>query len=346
MPFPVSDGFDTYNGLGANTGLAARYALVDTANLSLVTGHSGSGQAVRITANPADPRLSVGFSGSPLNDFIFGFSVRFTVMPTADRIIPDAQPYSVPSNTTGGSGVGFDTDGSVWTYANGIKNRSAAGVIVLNAINYIEYVMKAADSGGVVEVWVNNVKVLDLAGDTRANDALAFASGMSFGRILAFSSDGTRDYDNAYIKEGLVRIGPQIIEYLQPNANVGIPGWTPLSGTNWGSVDDVPNDGGTTYVSASATNVLDLYDVIGLAGTPTSITFVKPLSVAQKLDGVSRTLMLPIKHGATQSDGAALGLPQAAYGYLSGTTHETNPDTGVAWTVGDIAGVQVGLKSQ
>ena len=139
---------------------------------------------------------------------------------------------------------------------------------------------------------------------------------------------------------------------LRPNAAGDSTLWTPNTGANYAAVDEVVNDGDTTYVSNPSTSSKDdLYnigtDALLDGATISQIElFVSAKNVLSGTSGSTPsdpTLYRLVKTGGTVYAGAGATIGSA---YADGSyVWATNPNTSAAWTKSDIDDLQVGIRS-
>lgn len=210
---------------------------------------------------------------------------------------------------------------------------TAVNVFTFNTYNYVECKVLFSATVGTVELRCNGVLVLTLTGlKTVAESANQFCSIVQLmGTSLA---SGTFLIDDVYVLDWATApntnfLGPLKLYTLPPTANAAVA-WTPLAGTNWSEVSEVPPDGDTSYNSSPNIGDVDQY-VYPLTGVPagSAILFVQH-ELDMKVDSGARSVDSVV-------NGAPAGLPTAlSSGYhIYPTPYDTNPATGVAWVIAD-----------
>ena len=134
------------------------------------------------------------------------------------------------------------------------------------------------------------------------------------------------------------------IQTLMPSADTAVADWTPNSGADhFNRVNENPADDDTSYLTGESGDV-DLFDLTNMANGPGhSIKGITVNSVIKRTDDSITTVKLPVKSGATTSDGSSLPVG-TSYGMVSRVL-ETDPNTSEAWTRAAIAAMQAGLKA-
>lgn len=116
-----------------------------------------------------------------------------------------------------------------------------------------------------------------------------------------------------------------------------------ITATNSGCVQELIEDGATTYVFDSTAGHFDLYDFADLATTPAAIVGVNVRSFGAKSDAGARSGTVRVKSGATSQDGATLALSTSFQNIPLWLP--TDPNTSAAWTAAAVNALQAGPKT-
>jgi hypothetical protein len=250
------------------------------------------------------------------------------------------------------SSIWYAPNTSTWTAYNGINNTllgTSIKSVGLSAYHWIEFHYKISTSVGIVEIWIDNIQIMNL---TAINTT--YYSNSTFSNII-IGGNGSNSvigyYDDLYILNtngtyNNTRLGDSRIETLLPNSdaspNTGIPS---VIGSHYAMVDSAQNNGGSTYVTLSNTsNQEELYKVNSLVSTPASVYGVKVLNLAEKssvTNTISATESIIVSNGVI-STGNVTNLT-SQYSTVVGI-FETDPNTGNVWTYGNVNIANVGIK--
>ncbi len=341
MTAVLIDGFDLYNGVGANTGLAAKWTITGTP--SMVSGRFG-GQAAKVNQSSNGVNITRPFPANYAS-FAVGFGFRLVTfagltgspypMCSFHDSIPTIQ-CGLRVTATGAIEANRYTSDSAGT----VLGTSSAGVIAANTWHYIECEVTISDASGVFKVYVDGVQVLNLTSVDTKNTANAYASSIKFGASANITQN--IDIDDLYVNDAATKLGERRVETLYPTSDVA-QGFARSSGAvNYSLVDEAQVNGDTDYVQGSTVGDVDTYGFGDLSGSPATIDAVQFTSFAVKTDATARSIALQIKSGATTSDGSNYALA-ASYTKIERLT-TVDPNTAAAWTAANVNAVQGGPK--
>jgi len=117
--------------------------------------------------------------------------------------------------------------------------------------------------------------------------------------------------------------------------------WTPNSGaTRFSRVNELREDGDTSYVSTTGVNNVDQYGVSALAVTPLSIVAVQSKMYVRMDDAGPHTAKSRLTSAGTTSDSANLSLT-TNYQWIW-QLYATDPHTSAAWSAANLNAVTIG----
>lgn len=337
------DGFDMYNGIGANTGIQAKWAATGGAPQTMVTGRFG-GQAVRY-AHPAvatgiDRAIPAGTS------FAFGCAIRIQTVPAGS---PTQKGHFAfwKNGLYSQCCIQIDTGGAISAYrqtgdtGGTLLGSSAAGLLTINVWYYLEVEVVISTTVGRITAYLNGVQVLNLTGQNTANGGVGTNADLFRLASINGGQAPTLDVDDLYVTNVATKLGERRVETLRPSADSSPLMWTPDTGTVHYSRVNATLAQSVTYVQGSAINDEDLYDLVNLSSSPGTVDCVQYSLFAQKTDANTRAIAVigDVSAVTQQSGNFNLATGVLKYEYLS----ETKPGGG-AWSAADVNNLKVGPK--
>lgn len=221
---------------------------------------------------------------------------------------------------------------------------TAAGSFPYNQWRLLEVHFKIDNAAGVITVRSDGIEVYTSSGDTYGslatvdNVIMDATYSVMFVDDLALN-DTTGGEDNSWCGDGYV-------EALLPDGNGDQSDFTGSDGNkvdNYLLVDEVPNDGDTSYVEDSVPGEFDLYTLANFDGTNKIVRRVWVESRARSTAAVGDQCKLIVKTGGSVYKSAGIGLP-ASYARQVGEDYRVNPNSGIAWTEADLDALQAGIE--
>lgn len=295
----------------------------------------------------ANPTEAYSWAGSGM--LTFGFAVKASSLATLDIF---AFGFGVKHATTNGYlYVAVEEDGSMTVRRNTALSM-ALGTALGSAVagtfpddggwHYVELHGSIHDSTGVAEVWLDGVKVIDVAA-TDTQQGIGVVSGFSPGINLS-SATGSPvvSVDDVYVASGLSAVlGPQVHEALVPTSSVESGGL----GSDGNSVDNF------LLVDSVSTDYVDITsgerDRYGLADR-TETGDVNAVTVRAVLERPDLGLIVAngfALSGATETDGPGLVLGGGKRVVAVTGVLETDPNTAAAWTTSGVNALTVGVEA-
>lgn len=342
------EGFDHYNGTGANTGLASRWTpLAGAAGtaLSLISGRFG-GQAVRST--PAiGYQVSRDLLPATYTDFTISFAFRIPTLGAATTFVwllrDGATQICLGSSATGQVIVYRGDTGGVVRAGSVELGRSTLNVIRANTWHYGQWSVKIDDTTGTVALKIDGAVAFTTltSQDTKAQTT----TGINNVDIGAAGLTVTVDHDDIVYQNSTTPLSNETrIEFLRASIDTAQKDWLASTGSNNAAmVDDTTADGDTTYVQSTNVGDLDLYDLADLSTTPTTIYGVAPVIYARKTDAATRQLVISGSSGGTAQDGAAINLA-ASHNVFGPDVYELDWHDSAAWTKAKVDALKLGPK--
>lgn len=209
---------------------------------------------------------------------------------------------------------------------------------------YVELVVKIADSGGTVDLYINGTNVLSVASADTRNGGNA---SVDRAKWISSSADACQ-YDDIYVLDdtGSVnnsRLGSHKVIGSLPSGAGSSTQFTPSAGSNYQCVDDNPTNSDTDYVESGTSGHKDLYDYASI-GTLANIKGLQINTVARETDGSPFSLYQTVKSGSTNSDGSSVAISGQTFKTITPRVLETDPDTSSAWTDSGVDAAEFGIK--
>jgi len=247
--------------------------------------------------------------------------------------------------------MSFESDGTgkiVAKRAGTTTLGTSTTTMPLNAWFYLQIKVVISDTVGVVVIRMEGVEGLNLTGQDTRNGGTGIIDGldiyslnnndnsnMGFNRFFVMDGTGTANND---ITTSIVEIAT-----INPNGAGATTGWTPSTGANWQTVDEVPKSE-TDYNSAAATALKDTFAMESVPGSSTSIQAVVPFAIGEKQSVDVINVHTISRHSTSESAGANVALKNASMSYIY-SIDEVNPSTAAAWTVAEVNAMEAGYAS-
>lgn len=343
------DGFEQYGTVETHmlegVGGAAAWSDLNEANLSTINPATGT-YHIRMTASDnfsQHMRRALGQSKQ-----VSGFGYRFALTDLPDDEIPGSGPGTnvhmtmvefrdVSNNHQ--CWVNLGTEGSVHALGAGLDHRSDP-VIAAGGYHHFEAKAKIANSGGYIEVRINEVTVLNVTGVDTQTTANAETSQFRFGMypVVTNTVSTTMDLDDCFAwdddtsdPESTVVdfVGDKGCYWLPVTADTAEADWTLSTGaTGYSLLDEVPPSG-TDYISSTGA-ARSIFGVAALPGNVAEVIAMMPVIYARKEE--SGTVEL---RGGVVVDGdesyTPTNSPSTEYAYMQPGCKTIDPSTGVAW---------------
>jgi len=210
----------------------------------------------------------------------------------------------------------------------------------IGTVYHVETRTLLSPTVGIVQVKVNNVVVLNYSGNTRSDIVEAYYDTVSIGAWV-----GLQDvYFDDVVFDSEEWVGPSRIARLAPIGAGALTQFTPSAGDNWQCVDEAPPSD-ADYVATDIIDTADLYTLSDLPGDALSVKSVQLSTRAFKEVGSTpQNIQMAVRSNGSNYFSADKQVPDTV-GVNVTHLFETNPDTGVAWTVGQVNALEGGMKA-
>ncbi|HTK39491.1 MAG TPA: hypothetical protein VL362_01360 [Patescibacteria group bacterium] len=224
---------------------------------------------------------------------------------------------------------------------------STNGTFPTSTWNYIEMSATIDDTAGTVVVRVNGATVINFTGDTRNGGATTTIDSICLGDVGGNVGPRVTTYfDDLYVLDDTgaapynTFLGDVRVRTLTPNAAGSSTQFTPSTGANYTTVDEIPYSA-SDYVSSPNVGDRDTYSVSDLSGTA-SIYGIQNNVIAKKTDAGSVSLKPAIKSGATVYYGTPSVLTATDITYYD--TRQVDPSTSANWTTTGVNSLESGFE--
>lgn len=237
--------------------------------------------------------------------------------------------------------VALNNNGLV-LYRGGTLIGSYTTTFLASQLYYIEISATIADSGGTCVVRYNGQTVINFTGDTRNGGSTTVVDS-----VMIVANGGVSPHvDDFYICDDTGSaphnnfLGDIRVQTIVPNAAGSSTQFTPSSGANYTTVDELPYST-SDYVSSSTSGHRDTYALSNIGATST-IYGLQNNIIAKKTDAAALSLKSALKSGATLSYGSSTVL--SANDALVRDLRTQDPDTSAAWTDSGVNALEAGFE--
>ncbi|MEI6287924.1 MAG: hypothetical protein WCP79_15580 [Bacillota bacterium] len=261
-------------------------------------------------------------------------------------------PYNTPTerilglqNNSGDDHVSIQLEQNRWIYLNYQTGQVNSGgpVCTENSWNFFQLRVDIDNSAGSIQCYVNGNSVASVSGvDTE------HPGGPNVHRWLLTSNNNIR-YANfvMYNESGNspnARSPETRIFAVMPTSNGFVNDFTASGGANWECIDEQPNDGDNTYVSAASAPLSELYVCPNSGAVAGSTVYAVGVELdARKDDAGTNELDELIRSGGTTFSAGNPSVLTSGYQRFR-AFWDTDPATAAAWTVANANAAQIGFR--
>lgn len=245
----------------------------------------------------------------------------------------------------------FDTRITAKAYSGGSVpdtssplGQSPALSVPASGYDYYECMLTLSATVGVARVCKNGVEILTLTGiNTKPN------SGTTIDGIQLQTYAGQPDIDDLYILNGAGTVnnafcGDCRVRQIVPTGAGSNTGFTPLSGSNYQNVDEVPFNT-TDYNTALADGTKDTYSMTDIPDGATALVFAAMTSMyVAKTEAGTKYAAGVVRSGGTDYVRASQPLSTTFREYTQ--IEELNPATASVWSTTTLNAAEFGLAAK
>jgi hypothetical protein len=280
----------------------------------------------------------------PAPTWIVGMSLRFTNAHAQPNPILDWSDGGTVQDQVRVTGIGQ------------VELRRGTGTVLatstvglgFDTTYYLEWLLTIHGSTGVSTVRIDGVPVVSVSGVNTQVTASALANRLRIGCPESIIGLSNMDTDDVYVCTNQTTfLGDCRVDYLAPSGDGTYQAWTPSAGTaHYALVDELAPNEDTDYLSNATPGARESHHFPSLPSMPNpQIWGVQHCVNARKDDAGTRQLRSLLVSGATTQVGATLhtmALSYVSYQEL----YESDPQTGVAWTVPGVNALEAGVETQ
>lgn len=220
---------------------------------------------------------------------------------------------------------------------------------------FVEFKATINNTTGTIDVWLNGSSRTSQSGLNTRNTANNQFTGIATGCLTSITTTiGT--IDDLYVCDTSTGLGSSSpvgnlrVVTSMPSGNSGDTSghdqWSQTGGTGgnfWTSVNEVPEDGDTSYVSSSTVNQIENFTYASLPSTVSSIKGIQFNYVARTDDAGTRQIAPSQRNSGTDSVGSSSSNLPSGYTDTIFIT-ETSLQTASAWTTSEFNSSEFGVK--
>ena len=227
---------------------------------------------------------------------------------------------------------------------------TSAPCVTAGSYNHFEARMFVDDYGGACEVRLNGVTVLNVTGVDNAAVPGAVVAQVKIGMLDNVYQDfpAYMDVDDlfAWNVDGALNndfVGDKKVYTRFPDADTATEDWDVATGADsFAMLDNAPPLDGSEYLEAPTSG---LTTIVGLADLPAEVVSIAGLMVATrafKTDAGNAKILVSMVSVGDEAPGVEHATTLAATYY--GDIYESDPDTGLPWTVSGFNAAQLQLE--
>lgn len=220
---------------------------------------------------------------------------------------------------------------------------TSAAVLSPSTWHYIEIKVVIDPTAGNVTVRYLGNDIVSFTGNTKNGGTNTSLDAVD----ISATSGATFLFDDFYINDDTggspynTFLGDVRVHTMSPSGAGASTGFTPSSGANYTTVDELPYSA-TDYVSSNTPSTRDTYVMADLPAAASTIFGVQTNVVAKKTDAGSIAVKPVIRSGGTNYYGSSA--PLTGSDITVSDLRTVDPNTSAAWTAGGVNGMEAGVE--
>lgn len=276
---------------------------------------------------------------SPANKVFVGAALGATVIDSSARV---RLALYGDSQSVMHLYVSLNSNAIVLYRGDGTLIGSYSSTFLVTTLYYIELSATIADSGGTCEVRYNGQTVITYTGDTKNGGTNTTIDGVGIypnGGLQIYVDDFYLCNDSGSAPHNNF-LGDIRVQTIVPNAAGSSTQFTPSSGANYTTVDELPYSA-SDYVTSATSGNRDTYALGDIVAT-TTIYGVQNNVIAKKTDSSAVSLKPAFKSSSTVSYGTTKVLSANAESIRD--LRIQDPNTSAAWTDSGVNALEAGFE--
>lgn len=221
---------------------------------------------------------------------------------------------------------------------------------VITGTVHFQIKIKVANSGGTVELKINDVTEVTVGSADTQNGGTAVFSHIRVGQVAPGTGNGGTPVslddlvfndDQGSVNNGF--LGDVRVQALTPTGTGNSAQFTPSTGSNWQNVDEATSNSDTDYNSSSTANHIDSFATGDLTPTAGTIYAVIGTFFARSDDAGSHTIKPLVRISSTDYPLGSGTSVSSSYA-CGNSIQETSPATSSAWSISEVNGMETGYK--
>jgi len=238
--------------------------------------------------------------------------------------------------------MNFATRKIIMNYQTGSTD-CTVGSFAYDSWNFLQIRVHIGNADGAIQVWQNGTSIGSVINvDTEITGGplchkwtLTSGDQILFANLLIYTESG--NVPNARTPETRIFA-------VMPNSNGFVNDFTASAGVNWECIDEQPNDGDSSYVSAASAPLSELYVCPNSGAVAGSTVYAVGVELdARKDDAGTNELDELIRSGGTTFSAGNPSVLTSSYQRFR-AIWDTDPATAAAWTVANANTAQIGFR--
>ena len=242
--------------------------------------------------------------------------------------------------------VRLNSAGQLAVYDQGLT-LLATGTTVLSSNTYYLIEVKCG-TGGSSAAWEVKINGTVEIGSVAGNLGTGNNASILLGKVINHNGNSVEFYYDDFYISSTGYLGTNASAIAVPSADGTFTAWTigAGSGSKWQQLTQIPQDGVTSYLQSTKVSGDAYTGVINAGAVVPGGSVVNGVKTVFFTDTGSGSIKYRLRSGSTNSDSAAR-TPPGSFGPPADQLYFlTDPNTGLAWAVGNMSALEAGAVEQ